>query len=240
MNVTKITDLVRGMRDRRFGILPVLVAGILGLAVYAFLEVADEVGENEFERIDSALLLMFRDGTAANEPIGPPWLQETVVEITSLGGYPILSLLVAIVVGYLLVLRLYGPALYVLISIVLGTALSHVLKLLYERPRPDLVDHLVQIHTPSFPSGHATMSTVVYLTLASLIARLVDDRSARIYVMTVAILLSFAVGVSRVYLGVHWPSDVAAGWALGAAWASLVWLVVSMLRAWGNRQRGTQ
>jgi len=92
------------------------------------------------------------------------------------------------------------------------------------------VDHLVQIHTASFPSGHATMSAVVYLTLATLIVRLVDDVAVRVYVLAVAILLTLAVGLSRIYLGVHWPSDVAAGWALGAAWACLSWLAVSGLR----------
>src|SRR5690606_27342835 len=107
---------------------------------------------------------------------------------------------------------------------------SHLLKSFYDRPRPDIVDHLVQTHTASFPSGHATMSAVVYLTLASLIVRLVDDVAVRLYVLAIAILLTFAVGVSRIYLGVHWPSDVAAGWALGVAWACLSWLVVTVLR----------
>ena len=116
------------------------------------------------------------------------------------------------------------------LSIVSGSLVSHGLKLVYDRARPDLVEHLVTIHTASFPSGHATMSTVVYLTLASLIVRLVEDWRVRIYVMSVAIATAVLIGVSRVYLGVHWPTDVMAGWAIGAAWASLSWLVVSVLR----------
>ncbi len=231
----KITELVRGMKDMRPAILPALLIGIVGFGAYVFLELADEVGEDEMGGIDRALLLAFRNPDDLSDPLGPPWLEETITEITSLGGYPILVALIAAVTGYLLVTRKYGPALFVVLSTGLGTAVSHVLKLAYERPRPDVVDHLVSIHTASFPSGHATMSAIVYLTLAALIVRLVETTRERIYVLSVAILLTVAVGLSRVYLGVHWPSDVAAGWALGAAWASLSWLVVSTLRALRRR-----
>ena len=231
----KITELVRGMKDMRPAILPALLIGIVGFGAYVFLELADEGGEDEMGGIDRALLLAFRNPDDLSDPLGPPWLEETITEITSLGGYPILVALIAAVTGYLLVTRKYGPALFVVLSTGLGTAVSHVLKLAYERPRPDVVDHLVSIHTASFPSGHATMSAIVYLTLAALIVRLVETTRERIYVLSVAILLTVAVGLSRVYLGVHWPSDVAAGWALGAAWASLSWLVVSTLRALRRR-----
>lgn len=235
----KITELVRGMKDMRPAMLPALLVGIAGLGAYVFLELADEVGEDEMDGIDRALLLAFRNPADLSDPLGPPWFEETVTEITALGGYPILVALIAAVTGYLLVTRKFGPALFVLLSTGLGTAFSHLLKLAYERPRPDVVDHLVTIHTASFPSGHATMSAIVYLTLAALIVRLVETTRERIYVMGVAILLTVAVGLSRIFLGVHWPSDVAAGWALGVAWASLSWLVVSALRAWRQRQRLT-
>jgi undecaprenyl-diphosphatase len=235
--MTAIGELVRGMRDTRSALLPVALIAILGAAVFAFLQLADELGENELGAIDEALLLLFRDPSDRSQVIGPPWLEETMVEITALGGYPILVVMVAVVVGYLFMMRMAGPALFVLASIVTGTIAGHVLKLVYDRPRPDIVDHLVSIHTPSFPSGHATMSAVVYLTLASLIMRLVDSTLVRGYVLSVAVLLTLAVGISRVYLGVHWPSDVAAGWALGVAWASLSWLVVAALRVYRERTR---
>jgi undecaprenyl-diphosphatase len=225
-----VTELVRGMKDVRTAALPAMLIGIVALGAYVFLELADDIGEEEIGAIDRALLLAFRNPADFSDPLGPVWLQEFVTEITSLGGYPILVALVATVAGYLIVARKYGPALFVVLSTGLGTVVSQLLKLAYERPRPDLVDHLDVIHT-------ARMSAIVYLTLAALIVRLVEETRVRVYVMSVAVLLSVAVGLSRIYLGVHWPSDVAAGWALGAAWASLSWLVVSALRAWRRREK---
>jgi undecaprenyl-diphosphatase len=219
------------MKVIRLSSAPVLLTAVISIALYAFFQIADEVSEAEIAQLDSALLLAFRSPADIADPIGPPWLEETVAEITSLGGYPILVAVVAAVAGYLLVVKRFGPALYVVLSVGAGTLLSQILKMLYDRPRPDIVDHLVVTHTASFPSGHATMSTVVYLTLAALIVRLVDQTRVRIYVISVATLVSVLVGLSRIYLGVHWPSDVAAGWALGVAWACLSWLSVSALRA---------
>lgn len=227
----RFTDIVSGMRDLRPATVPAVLVAIAAAGAYVFLALADEVSENEMHRIDSALLLSFRDPADVSVPLGPPWFQETVAEVTALGGYPILVLLVGAVIGFLLIARKLGPALFVFVSIVTGTAVSQALKLLYDRPRPDIVDHLVSTHTASFPSGHATMSAVVYLTLAALIVRLVESAAVRAYVVCVAVLLTFLVGMSRIYLGVHWPSDVAAGWALGSAWAALSWLVVTALRA---------
>lgn len=230
MAASRFTDLVRGMRDMRIATIPVMLVAIVAAGIYTFLAIADEVSENEIARIDSYLLLLFRNPGDVSDPVGPAWVEQTVVEITTLGGYPVLVTLVSVVVGYLLVSRQFGPALFTLGSIISGTVASHLLKMVYDRPRPDIVNHLVETHTASFPSGHATMSAVVYLTLATLIVRLVDDVSVRVYVICVAIFLTFAVGMSRIYLGVHWPSDVAAGWALGAAWACLSWLAVTGLR----------
>jgi undecaprenyl-diphosphatase len=230
-----VTNLVRGLKDMRLATAPVMLAAGIAAALYVFFQIAYEIGEDEIAGIDQALLLAFRDPADITDPWGPPWFEETVAEITSLGGYPILIAVVGTVVGYLLVVRMFGPALYTTLSILVGTGLSQLLKAFYDRTRPDLVDHLVTTHTASFPSGHATMSTIVYLTLAALIVRLVDNVRARIYVMSVAVLVSILVGLSRIYLGVHWPSDVAAGWALGVAWACLSWLSVSALRAMRRR-----
>jgi undecaprenyl-diphosphatase len=232
-----ITRLVRGMRDLNIGTAPVMLLLLCAAGIYGFLAIADEVSENEIESFDTFVFMLFRNPADIADPLGPPWFEETMAEITALGGYPVLVVLVAAVVGYLLVVRHFGPALFVLVSIVSGTAVSQLLKTLYDRPRPDLVEHLVTTHTASFPSGHATMGALVYLTLASLIVRLVDDRPVRAYVVSFAVALALAIGISRVYLGVHWPSDVIAGWALGIAWASLSWLTISALRAYRMSRR---
>jgi undecaprenyl-diphosphatase len=230
-----LTDLVRGLRDFRPATVPVAMLAIAGLGIWGFLAIADEMAEGEIDAFDTRLLLYLRNPADPSDPIGPPWLEETAIEITALGGYPLIVLTLAAVIGFLLVTRRPGPALYALLSVAGGTVVSQLLKSFYDRPRPDLVAHLDTIHTASFPSGHAMMSTVAYLTLAALIVRIVESRAARAYVLTVAVLVSAAVGASRVYLGVHWPSDVAAGWAMGIAWASLSWLAVSALRRWAGR-----
>lgn len=236
---TTLQGLVRGMRTSRLASLPVAVAGIFAFGVYAFLQIADEVGEEEIGAIDRWLLLALRNPQDLADPLGPEWFEEFMVELTALGGYPLLTLIVAAVCGFLLVVGRTGPALFTVFSIVSGTIAAHLLKLFYDRPRPDLVEQLVAVQTPSFPSGHASMSAVVYFTLAMLIVRLVESRAAQIYVLVAATVLTVGIGVSRVYLGVHWPSDVAAGWAFGLSWACLAWLTVTGLRAWRDSNGGT-
>jgi undecaprenyl-diphosphatase len=234
-----ITDLAEGMRDYRTAVVPVALFAVLAAGISLFLSIADELDDGELNAIDTEIFLMFRTADQSS-PLGPLWLEETAAEITALGGYPVVAVMVASVIGFLVVSRKYGPALYTALSIGLGALVGHILKLAYSRPRPEIVDHLVNTHTPSFPSGHAMVSAIVYLTLGSLILRLVDDLRLRVYVLFMAVLLTMMIGVTRIYLGVHWPSDVVAGWAMGAAWASLAWLVVSMLRIYRRRNRRLQ
>jgi undecaprenyl-diphosphatase len=112
-------------------------------------------------------------------------------------------------------------------------ALSFALKHLFGRERPDIILHMVMVHTPSFPSGHAMLSAVIYLTLGALLAQVVQRRASRIYFLTVAMVLTFLIGLSRIYLGVHYPTDVLAGWAVGLAWALFCWLVARQLQRRG-------
>lgn len=224
-----LKELVRGMRDNRAAVGPVALLAVAALGVFSFLSIADEVAEGEIEAVDEWLFYLFRSASDPSSPLGPPWLAESAAEITALGGYPVIVLAVLIVVGLLLVTRRYGPALYTVLSVGIGSLISHVLKEFYERPRPNLVEHLDIVHTASFPSGHAMVGTVAYLTLAALVARFVDDWRVRVYVVSVALAMAVLIGLTRIYLGVHWPSDVAAGWALGAAWASVAWLVPSLM-----------
>jgi undecaprenyl-diphosphatase len=140
----------------------------------------------------------------------------------------------SLVVGYLLIERLYASAVLVLVSVGGGTLLTAGLKGFFHRDRPNAVPHLTDALFKSYPSGHSMMSSVVYLTLAVLLARTMKRRPAKIYLVSAALFLSFLVGLSRVYLGVHYPTDVVAGWAGGTAWALLCWLAAYWLEKRGK------
>lgn len=232
-----LTDLVQGMKERRAFAIPAAILLIAALGAFLFLDLSHELAEGELQQVDQKIILLLRTPGDISDPRGPQWLEETALEITAIGGYPLVTLSVAAVIGLLLVTQRYGPALYVFLSIVSGALVSTGLKYYFGRPRPDLVDHLDTVHTPSFPSGHALMTTLAYLTLAALVIRFFDDWRVRAYVLFVAVFIAFIVGVSRVYLGVHWPTDVLAGWALGTAWACLSSLVVSALQFYRHRRR---
>lgn len=228
--------LVRGMK-RRETVMPAIVLGTLAFGAFVFLWIAGAVAKGSMRAVDERLFLALRSAADPADPFGPPWLEEAALEITALGGYTLIVLTLAVVVGLLLLTRRWGPALYAVLSVGSGALLTHVLKGYFARPRPDLVTHLDTVHTASFPSGHAVVGTVAYLTLAALVMRFFDDLRVRVYVAFVALFISLLVGVSRVYLGVHWPSDVAAGWALGLAWASLSWLLVALIQRGANGRR---
>ena len=168
------------------------------------------------------------------QPIGPKWLEITFRDLTSLGSTTVLTVITLVVVGYLLVERRLATALLVAVSVGMGALVSTFMKNQFARPRPDLVAHLVDVSTLSFPSGHAMLSAVTYLTLGSLLAGVHPERTARLYILSVAVLLTLLIGISRVYLGVHYPTDVLAGWSAGAAWAMLCWLAA---RYFKNRGR---
>lgn len=203
--------------------------GLLGFA-----SLAEEVLEGETGAFDRAVLLGLRNPEDLSDPIGPVWFEELARDITSLGGYAILGLMASVVIGYLVMVQKRAAALLVLGSVGGGLLLSTLLKNLFERARPDLVPHAVDVYTASFPSGHAMLSAVTYLTLGSLLMRVHSERRVKAYVLAVAIAMSVMVGLSRVYLGVHWPTDVLAGWCVGAAWAMLCWLVALWLQRGGK------
>jgi len=202
--------------------------------VLAFALLASEVVEGETQTFDEAMLLLFRSPTDHSVPIGPPWLKEAMRDITALGSTSVLAIVSATVVGFLAVSRLRRTVVMVLASVLLGAALSSALKWGIGRPRPDFIPHDMVVYTASFPSGHTTLSAVVYLTLGGLLCRMQASAAVKIYIMSVAAVLTASVGISRLYLAVHWPTDVIAGWLIGSAWAFICTSVMSWLQRRGE------
>ncbi len=201
-----------------------LLAGLAAIAAacFVFLKIWSEVTEPGSRTLDSAILLSMRVAGHPDIPIGPVWLREVMAEISSLGGGTALTLLLIGACGYLIVKGAGKRALWLAGAVLSGSLAVTLLKHFFGRPRPELIDHLVGTQTLSFPSGHAANSALVYLTIAALASDHEPSRAARIYLLAVAITLTLLIGFSRIYLGVHWPSDVLAGWTFGAAWA-LAW-----------------
>jgi undecaprenyl-diphosphatase len=199
--------------------------------------VAEAVAVGGTHDLDRALLLGLREPANPADPIGPAWLEEAMRDISGMGSTAVLTFITLGVVGYLAVTRRGHAAIMVAGAVMSGTVASQLLKIGFARPRPDLVPYGTEVFTASFPSGHAMMSAVVYLTLGALLARTESRRRVKSYVMAIAAVLTLLVGLSRIYLGVHWPSDVVAGWALGAGWSALAWLVMLWLQGRGKVER---
>ena len=218
-----------------------LLAAALAVAggAWAFLELAETARESQAHVLDRRILLAFRSAGEGSPPIGPSWLPEAVRDVTALGGTTVLAFVTLATVVYLLITGRRAAALFVFVAVAGGQLLSSVLKLVIDRARPDIVPHLAEVQTASFPSGHAMLSAVTYLTLGALAARIVPGRVASGYILGLAILLTVSVGLSRIYLGVHWPSDVLAGWSAGAAWAMLCWLIAQWLLRRGGKARAS-
>lgn len=213
--------------------LMVLFAGlVIVIGSWFFLELAGEVLEGDTRYFDRMVVHSLRQPDNPALARGPWWLGVAAADITSLGSAAVLVLVCLIVVGFLLIQHKYGAMLLVMIAPLTGMLLSTLLKIIYNRPRPD-IPHMTQLVTPSFPSGHAMLSAVVYLSLGSLLARMESRRSVRIYFIGVAMLLTLLVGITRVYLGYHYPTDVLAGWSAGLVWAVFCWLAARYLQQRG-------
>jgi undecaprenyl-diphosphatase len=221
---------VRG--NTELGALLVLALAIIG--IWAFAELADEVFEGTTHNLDRDLLLLLRTPADPEDPIGPDWVEEIMRDFTAMGGMAILTLTTVAVAGFFLLQRKFASTLYLLVSVGGGLLISSVAKNLFDRPRPDLVPYGSVVHTASFPSGHSMLAAVTYLTLGVLVARTLPQRRLKVYVLSLATLVTILVGVSRVYLGVHWPTDVLAGWLAGVAWACLCMLGARWLARRGD------
>ena len=210
---------------------------LLGLCLWGFLNLAGEMMEGDLHAVDEWLLSWFRTGGVDGSAWGTRWLPDVMRDITALGSPTVLILTVSAVCGYLMMAGQWHMMWLAAGSSLLGWGVSIALKHAFARARPDALFHGTLADGYSFPSGHAMMSAVVFLTLATLVARLAPRTRLRVYAIGVAAGVSALVGLSRVYLGVHWASDVAAGWAAGAAWAVLVWMVAHRLHLGQGRSQ---
>jgi undecaprenyl-diphosphatase len=196
---------------------------IITLGTVTFVEIADDMTETDGQAFDQMVLHWMQP--VAGQPRGPWWLHEAAADITSLGGIAVLTLFAVVALGMLLILRKWLSALLLLIGLAGGVALSEGLKALFQRERPPAAFQAVETLNASFPSGHALLSTVFYLTVAVMMTRAFPRRRLKAYVLGVGMVFALMVGMTRVYLGAHWASDVMAGWCVGAAWAMALWLV---------------
>jgi undecaprenyl-diphosphatase len=210
---------------------PVLLTLVLLITggVWAFVELADAVGEGDSRAFDEWMILALRNPEDSADPLGSRWFEEVMRDITALGGYAVLSAITLGVVVYLKLRDQTRLAVLLVTAVLGGFLLSNLLKTFFDRPRPDLVPHGSHVITQSFPSGHAMLAAVTYLTLGAILAEAEQKRQLKVFFISIGVLLTISVGISRIYLGVHWPTDVLAGWSAGAAWALACWSAAHLI-----------
>jgi undecaprenyl-diphosphatase len=220
------------VRDRE----PRMLLGLLAvvLSFWGFAAIADYALEGEARGIDEAILLAMRSPGDASDPLGPLWVEELARDVTALGSMFFVVLVTLASGAFLVLAHKARLALYLVLAVGTGATVSQLLKAAFGRPRPELVAHGQAVFTSSFPSGHSMLATITFLTVAAVLASAQPDRRLKAYLLTLAVLLSLAVGVTRIYLGVHWPTDVLAGWTAGSGWALLCWLLARRLRRSGG------
>lgn len=210
-----------------------VAALIIVLGIWGFAALLGEVREGETMNFDSHILKAFRRPEDPSRLIGPKWLESVVRDVTSLGGVVVLAMVVLTVAIFLLLIKRYHMVCLLLVCTIGAAVINSTIKDLVERPRPKVVPQLMKESSESFPSGHSAMSAAVYLTLGGLLAQTVSRRRLKLYFLFVAMTLSGLVGLSRVMLGVHYPTDVLAGWTTGLVWALLCWLAARYLQRRG-------
>ncbi|WP_141735304.1 phosphatase PAP2 family protein [Oligoflexus tunisiensis] len=228
-----VRRLLSWLRERDTRLL--LAALLSAASFFAFMEIADDVTEGDTQTLDERIVISLREPHDLSDPIGPLWIESAVRDVSALGSYVVLTFYVSFVLIFLILIRRYKASLFVLGATLSGVIVSHSLKIFFSRPRPDIVTHGAHVMTYSFPSGHSMLSAVVYLTLGALLTELVTRKRLKSYFLLVAMFLSGVVGLSRIYLGVHYPSDVLAGWCAGLCWAAL-FTVIARLNALRMRE----
>jgi undecaprenyl-diphosphatase len=227
-----VQQALRRPETRIGSALLMIIASVWGVA-----EIADEVGEQETTAFDRTIMLAMRQGPTNVEMIGPTWVEKFATDLTALGGYPVVLLLTLIVIGYLCLSRHFARAVEIALAVGGGAVVMMALKDFFARPRPDIVPPMYEVASWSFPSGHSSTAAVVYLTLGVLLARFITERILTLYVLATAFGLIAIVGWTRIALGVHYPTDVLAGWTLGLSWALSSWVVIHGWETWRDRNK---
>ena len=218
-----VTFFRRALRIARTEIAAVSALFIVALGVMTFIELADDMTEADGQAMDQSILAWMQP--VAGEPRGPWWMTEAAADLTSLGGISVLALFATIAVVFLIIQRKRLSAVLLVVGLAGGVALSEGLKAIFGRERPPSAFQAVETINASFPSGHALLSTVFYLSLGVMLTRAFPKRGGKAFVLGAAMLIALLIGTTRMYLGAHWASDVFAGWCAGAAWAMALWLV---------------
>ena len=234
----RLMELVfRGLRasigrahDFRAGVGLFLVFGVIisAAAIWGFATIAGEVREGDTQAFDEAMLHLIDEHRVA-------WVERSLLEITALGTGLVVSVIVGVAAMFLWLTRHRYSAVLLLVATLGGIVLNNLLKLTFKRPRPQVFEWVTEPMSSSFPSGHAMSSAIVYVTVAYLAARLMKRRIFRWLTMLAALLLIALIGLSRLYLGVHYPSDVLGGFVIGIAWAAFCMATLEAVQAYARR-----
>jgi undecaprenyl-diphosphatase len=218
MDATRVQPRPRTFIPETATFLDLCIAACCG---WIFLRLAAKVKGGATKELDDTILRMLRHRDNLAVPRGPRWLPQACQDITSLGSGTNLTVASGIAVGFLCLQRRFRAAGFLIASLGSGLMFCHVFKNLFLRERPKVVPHLAHFDPGSFPSGHSMGAAVVYLTLGGVLSRQTRRLVKKAYFLSVATLLTVLIGISRIYLGVHFPSDVLAGWAVGSLWSTM-------------------
>ena len=222
--------LVGGVR-KTLGLVLLTGAVLAVSGVWAFTRVAENVREGATSAVDEAALRW-----VGAHRITVPWMEHAMVEITALGTAVVVLAVVGISALFLFLTHHRYSAGLLLVSTGGGIVLNSLLKLGFQRPRPDVIEWGTHAMSSSFPSGHAMSAAIAYGTVGWLAARLAPGRRSRLAILLVAALLVVLISLSRIWLGVHYPSDVLAGFLVGIAWAGFCMVCLEAMVIYARRR----